>query len=141
MSTKSIVVHPRFALAATVMVREANGAAVLAQLRNISLSGCYLETPRQIPDHTRVRVALHIFMRMFGALYGGAMPAVWAYNSPTAPRWKTGNGWSLSLGNCKVRSRALLPSQVVSHSFAAKFLALAQMASLRDCMQTKALPL
>ena len=27
------------------------------------------------------------------------------------------------------------------YSFAAKFLALAQMASLRDCMQTKALPL
>ncbi|PYX92317.1 MAG: hypothetical protein DMG71_18295 [Acidobacteria bacterium] len=60
MSTKSITVHPRFALAATVMVREASGAAVLAQLRNISLSGCYLETPRQIPDHARVRVALHI---------------------------------------------------------------------------------
>ena len=60
MGTKSIVVHPRFALAATVVVRDASGAAVLAQLRNISLSGCYLETPREIPDHARVRVAFHI---------------------------------------------------------------------------------
>ena len=57
MGTKSIVVHPRFALAATVVVRDASGAAVLAQLRNISLSGCYLETPRDIPDHARVRIA------------------------------------------------------------------------------------
>ena len=41
------------------MVRETHsGAAVLAQLKNISLSGCYLVTPRQIPEGTRVRVVL-----------------------------------------------------------------------------------
>jgi PilZ domain len=43
------------------MVREAGtGAAVLARLKNISLSGCYLETPRQIRESARVRVVLHI---------------------------------------------------------------------------------
>lgn len=53
------VVHPRFPLATTVMVREtASGAAVLARLKNISLSGCYLETPRQIAEGARVRVVL-----------------------------------------------------------------------------------
>lgn len=41
------------------MVREsATDAAVLAQLKNISLSGCYLETPRQIAEGSRVRVVL-----------------------------------------------------------------------------------
>jgi hypothetical protein len=59
MNLEPTVVHPRFALTTTVMVREAaNGAAVLAQLKNISLSGCYLETPRQIPEGARVRVVL-----------------------------------------------------------------------------------
>jgi hypothetical protein len=59
MSTEPITVHPRFALATTVMVREnSSGAATLAQLKNISLSGCYLQTPRQIPEGARVRVAL-----------------------------------------------------------------------------------
>lgn len=58
MSTGTVV-HPRFALTTTVMVREvANGAAILAQLKNISLSGCYLETPRQIPEGARVRVVV-----------------------------------------------------------------------------------
>lgn len=41
------------------MLRETTGTAVLAQLKNISLSGCYLETPRQIAESTRVRVVLH----------------------------------------------------------------------------------
>ncbi|MGA8149994.1 MAG: PilZ domain-containing protein [Terriglobales bacterium] len=51
--------HPRFPLATTVTVREANtDAAILAQIKNISLSGCYLETPRQIPQGARVRVVL-----------------------------------------------------------------------------------
>jgi hypothetical protein len=59
MSAPPNVVHTRFALAATVVLREpANGAAVLAKLKNISLSGCYLETPRQIPENARVRVVL-----------------------------------------------------------------------------------
>jgi len=59
MGTQPIAVHPRFPLVTTVMVREAStDAAVLAQLKNISLSGCYLETPRQIPEGTRVRVVL-----------------------------------------------------------------------------------
>ncbi len=51
--------HPRFSLAATVIVREtAHGPAVLVQLRNISLSGCYLETPRHIPEGARIRIIL-----------------------------------------------------------------------------------
>jgi hypothetical protein len=59
MGTQPVPVHPRFPLATTVMVREAaTDAAVLAQLKNISLSGCYLETPRHIPDGARVRVVL-----------------------------------------------------------------------------------
>jgi PilZ domain len=58
MSIEPTLVHPRFALTTTVMLREASGAAVLARLKNISLSGCYLETPRQIAEGTRVRVVL-----------------------------------------------------------------------------------
>jgi len=58
MNSNAALVHPRFALATTVMVREGNGAGSLAQLKNISLSGCYLETPRQIPEGARVRVVL-----------------------------------------------------------------------------------
>lgn len=58
MNLEPTTVHPRFRLTTTVMVREASGAAVLAQLKNISLSGCYLETPRQIAEGARVRVIL-----------------------------------------------------------------------------------
>jgi len=61
MSNEPVVVHPRFALATTVMVRESGSdAGVLAGLKNISLSGCYLETPRQIPENARVRVVLQL---------------------------------------------------------------------------------
>jgi hypothetical protein len=57
--TKPVLVHPRFALTATVMVREeGTGAAILVKLKNISLSGCYLETPRRISEHSRIRVVL-----------------------------------------------------------------------------------
>ena len=58
MSIETTTVHPRFLLTTTVMVREASGAATLAQLKNISLSGCYLQTPRQILEGARVRVVL-----------------------------------------------------------------------------------
>ena len=58
MSTQPSPVHPRFAVAITVMLREGSGEAILAQLKNISLSGCYLETPREIKADTRVRVVL-----------------------------------------------------------------------------------
>ncbi|HLW87493.1 MAG TPA: PilZ domain-containing protein [Terriglobales bacterium] len=58
MSAQSSAVHPRFAIAITVMLRETSGEAVLAQLKNISLSGCYLETPREIKEDARVRVVL-----------------------------------------------------------------------------------
>src|SRR5580693_6292034 len=58
MSNQPKVVHPRFDFAITVMLREASGAAILAQLKIISLSGCYLETPREIKEDTRVRVVL-----------------------------------------------------------------------------------
>jgi hypothetical protein len=53
------VQHPRFALATTVVLREAaNDAVILVKLKNISLSGCYLETPRPIAEKARVRVLL-----------------------------------------------------------------------------------
>jgi len=61
MSASPDTVHPRFPLAATVIVREtAHGPAVLVQLRNISLSGCYLETPRQIAEGARIRIILEV---------------------------------------------------------------------------------
>jgi hypothetical protein len=61
MTTKPSVAHPRFTLAATVMLRETStDAAVLVQLRNISLSGCYLETPRPVREGARVRVVLQL---------------------------------------------------------------------------------
>jgi|SRR5271167_2740143 len=61
MNTKPIVVHPRFSLAATVTLREAStDAAVLVQVRNISLSGCYVETPRQVAEGSRVRIVLQM---------------------------------------------------------------------------------
>jgi len=59
MSIEPIVVHPRFAFTTTVILREASkDAGILATLKNISLSGCYLETPRQIPESSRVRLVL-----------------------------------------------------------------------------------
>lgn len=59
MSESPGTVHPRFPLAATVIVREtAHGPAVLVQLQNISLSGCYLETPRPIKEGARIRIIL-----------------------------------------------------------------------------------
>ena len=59
MNSQPNPVHPRYAVASTVVLREAsNGAAILAKLRNVSLSGCYLETPRQVAENTRVRVVL-----------------------------------------------------------------------------------
>lgn len=59
MGTNPIAAHPRFAVAATVLLREAgSGAAVLAKLVNVSLSGCYLETPREVPVNARVQVVL-----------------------------------------------------------------------------------
>ena len=70
MSTKPTLAYPRFALAVTVMMREtATGAAVLAKLANISLSGCYVETPRQLPQSARVQVVLQtsdIHARLWG---------------------------------------------------------------------------
>ncbi|MBZ5570493.1 MAG: PilZ domain-containing protein [Acidobacteriia bacterium] len=60
MSTEATQAHPRFALTTTVVLRETGGTAVLAKLKNISLSGCYLETPRQIAEGARVRVVLQV---------------------------------------------------------------------------------
>lgn len=59
MNTPPKAGHPRFALATTVVLRETtNDAVVLAKLKNISLSGCYLETPRKIPEKARVRILI-----------------------------------------------------------------------------------
>ncbi|HEV2117206.1 MAG TPA: PilZ domain-containing protein [Terriglobales bacterium] len=52
--------HTRYSLATTVEIR-ASGlpGTVLAQLSNISLSGCYVSTPQKLAEHTRVRIVLH----------------------------------------------------------------------------------
>ena len=72
MNPEPIAVHPRFVLSTTVVVRETGtGAAILAQLKNLSLSGCYLETPRSIPTGARVRVALqtsHVHADVWGVV-------------------------------------------------------------------------
>ena len=59
MLTNSAPVHPRYPLATTVLVREPKtGVGTLARIKNISLSGCYLETAQQIQENARVRVVL-----------------------------------------------------------------------------------
>jgi PilZ domain len=51
--------HKRYNLATTVEIRAASlRGTVLAQLGNISLSGCYVHTPQSLAEHTRVRVIL-----------------------------------------------------------------------------------
>jgi PilZ domain-containing protein len=51
--------HTRYNMAATVELRSANlRGVVLAQLGNVSLSGCYVHTPQSLAEHTRVRVIL-----------------------------------------------------------------------------------
>lgn len=51
--------HTRYPLATTVEIRASNlRGVVLAQLGNISLSGCYVHTPQNLAEHTRVRVIL-----------------------------------------------------------------------------------
>jgi len=52
--------HSRYSLATMVEIRAASlRGTVLAQLGNISLSGCYVHTPQSLAEHTRVRVILH----------------------------------------------------------------------------------
>ena len=52
--------HTRYTLATTVELRAASlRGTVLAQLGNVSLSGCYVHTPQSLAEHTRVRVILH----------------------------------------------------------------------------------
>lgn len=52
--------HTRYMLATMVEIRAASlRGTVLAQLGNISLSGCYVHTPQSLAEHTRVRVILH----------------------------------------------------------------------------------
>jgi hypothetical protein len=93
MSTQPSSVHPRFALAITVMVREASGAATLAQLKNISLSGCYLETPRELKEDTRVRVVLqtaNLQAEIWGVVRrrDGAGVGIRFTNGATVEDWK-----------------------------------------------------
>jgi PilZ domain len=95
MNTQPSAVHPRFALTITVMVREASGAGTLAQLKNISLSGCYLETPRELKEDARVRVLLqtaNLQAEVWGVVRRRDGPAS-AFALRTAPLSKTGNGW------------------------------------------------
>jgi hypothetical protein len=93
MSTQPSAVHPRFTLAITVTVREATGEASLAQLKNISLSGCYLETPREIKEDTRVRVVLqaaNLQAEVWGVVRrrDGAGVGVRFTNGATVEDWK-----------------------------------------------------
>jgi hypothetical protein len=93
MSTQPSVVHPRFSVAITVMVRETTGAATLAQLTNISLSGCYLGTPREIKEGERVRVVLqtgNIHADVWGVVKrrDGAGLGIRFTNGATVEDWK-----------------------------------------------------
>jgi hypothetical protein len=93
MSTQPNSVHPRFNLAITVMVREATGAAILAQLKNISLSGCYLETPRELKEDARVRVvfqAATLHAEVWGVVKrrDGAGVGIRFTNGATVEDWK-----------------------------------------------------
>lgn len=59
MLTRDVPVQPRYPLFTTVLVREPKtGVGTLARIKNISLSGCYLETSQQIHENVRVRVVL-----------------------------------------------------------------------------------
>ncbi|HZR32738.1 MAG TPA: PilZ domain-containing protein [Terriglobales bacterium] len=59
-SAKNDLQHPRYSLAANVELQPPDAsAAVSATLRNISLSGCYLQGPTAIPENTRLRILLN----------------------------------------------------------------------------------
>ena len=59
-SSKNDLQHPRYSLAAHVELRPPGATTVVvAALRNISLSGCYLQSPSAIAANTRLRVLLH----------------------------------------------------------------------------------
>jgi hypothetical protein len=93
MSTQPSAVHPRFAVAITVMLREGSGEAILAQLKNISLSGCYLETPREIKEDARVRVVLqaaNLQAEVWGVVRrrDGAGVGIRFTNGATVEDWK-----------------------------------------------------
>ena len=75
------------------MLRETTGAAILAQLKNISLSGCYLETPREIKEDSRVRVVLqtgNIHADVWGVVRrrDGAGVGIRFTNGATVEDWK-----------------------------------------------------
>jgi hypothetical protein len=75
------------------MLRETTGAAILAQLKNISLSGCYLETPREIKEDSRVRVVLQtgtIHADVWGVVRrrDGAGVGIRFTNGATVEDWK-----------------------------------------------------
>jgi hypothetical protein len=93
MSTEPSVVHPRFAVTITVVVRESSGAAILAQLKNISLSGCYVETPRELKEDARVRVVLQtpgLHAEVWGVVKrrDGAGVGIRFTNGATVEDWK-----------------------------------------------------
>ena|SRR5438105_3388433 len=51
---------PRYFLSSTVELRQpGTEAVVLARLRNVSLSGCFLETPYSARENSRIRVVIH----------------------------------------------------------------------------------
>ncbi len=93
MSTQPSAVHPRFTVATTVLLRESSGETTLAKLKNISLSGCYVETPREIKEDTRVRVVLqaaHIHADVWGVVRrrDGAGMGIRFTNGATVEDWK-----------------------------------------------------
>lgn len=75
------------------MVREATGDAIPAQLKNISLSGCYLETPREIKEDARVQVVLqaaNLQAEVWGVVRrcDGAGVGIRFTNGATVEDWK-----------------------------------------------------
>ena len=60
-STSYQLVHPRYPLSAEVEVYDARCKTVgQARFRNVSLSGCFIETDFSLPKNTRIRLLMRM---------------------------------------------------------------------------------
>jgi hypothetical protein len=116
MLTNDVPVHPRFPLSTTVVIREPRtGVGTLARLKNISLSGCYVETPQQIPENGRVRVVLQTG-KVHADVWGIARRrdengvGIQFTNGATVDDWKRLEAFILQLGSAASTSAVPAPT-------------------------------